>query len=73
LNKIEGIFQGTNKNRFSLLKYPKMSAEYLLVCGEHDDLIITARKQTWPERIYNPITAMGFLAMFTLQLNNTKR
>ncbi len=26
-----------------------------------------------PERIYNPITAMGFSAMFTFQLNNTKR
>ena len=26
-----------------------------------------------PERIYNPITAMGFSAMFTFQLLNTKR
>ena len=26
-----------------------------------------------PERIYNPITAMGFFAMFTFQLDNTKR
>ena len=26
-----------------------------------------------PERIYNPITAMAFLAMFTFQLDNTKR
>ena len=26
-----------------------------------------------PESIYNPITAMGFLAMFTFQLDNTKR
>ena len=25
------------------------------------------------ERIYNPITAMGFSAMFTFQLDNTKR
>jgi hypothetical protein len=24
-----------------------------------------------PERIYNPITAMGFSAMFTFQLDNT--
>jgi hypothetical protein len=24
-----------------------------------------------PKRIYNPIMAMGFLAMFTLQLDNT--
>ena len=28
---------------------------------------------TKPERIYNPITPMGFSAMFTFQLNNTKR
>ena len=28
---------------------------------------------TMPERIHNPITAMGFLAMFTFQLDNTKR
>jgi hypothetical protein len=28
---------------------------------------------TMPERIYNPITAMGFSAMFTFQLDNTKR
>ena len=26
-----------------------------------------------PKRIYNPIMAMGFLAMFTVQLDNTKR
>ena len=25
------------------------------------------------ERIYNPITAMGFSVMFTFQLDNTKR
>ena len=28
---------------------------------------------TLPERIYNPIAAMGFSAMFTFQLDNTKR
>ena len=25
-----------------------------------------------PDRIYNPIMAMGFLAMFTFQVDNTK-
>ena len=30
-------------------------------------------KYLLPERIYNPITAMGFSAMFTFQLDNTKR
>ena len=30
-------------------------------------------RQTLPERIYNPITTMGFLAMFIFQLDNTKR
>ena len=28
---------------------------------------------TVPKRIYNPIMAMGFAAMFTFQLDNTKR
>ena len=27
---------------------------------------------TVPERIYNPITTVGFSAMFTFQLDNTK-
>ena len=30
-------------------------------------------QQIMPKRIYNPITAMGFLAMFTFYLDNTKR
>ena len=30
-------------------------------------------KYQWPERIYDPITAMGFSAMFTFQLDNTNR
>ena len=30
-------------------------------------------ENTMLERIYNPITAMGFSAMFTFQLENTKR
>ena len=30
-------------------------------------------RTTLLERIYNPITAMGFSAMFTFQLDNTKR
>ena len=28
---------------------------------------------TLPQGIYNPITEMGFSAMFTFQLDNTKR
>ena len=27
----------------------------------------------WLERIYNPIKAMGFSVMFTIQLDNTQR
>jgi hypothetical protein len=30
-----------------------------------------SRNKTVAERIYNPITAMGFSAMFTFQLDNT--
>ena len=29
-------------------------------------------KENWPELIYNRITTMEFLAMFTFQLDNTK-
>jgi hypothetical protein len=31
------------------------------------------KKEQLPERIYNPITALGLLAIFTFQLLNTKR
>ena len=31
------------------------------------------KEYTLPERIYKPITAMGVSAMFTFQLDNTKR
>ena len=31
------------------------------------------KENTMPKRIYNPIKAIGFLAMFTFQLDNTKR
>ena len=30
-------------------------------------------EESQPQRIYNPIMAMGFSAMFTFQLDNTKR
>ena len=36
-------------------------------------MLTTLQSRTEPERIYNPITAMGFSAMFTFQLHNTKR
>ena len=35
-------------------------------------LLLDFNTRTMPERIYNPITTMGFLAMFTFQLDNTK-
>ena len=35
--------------------------------------IFFSSRLSMPERIYNPITAMGFSAMFTFQLDNTKR
>ena len=35
--------------------------------------VIMSQVQSMPERIYKPIMAMGFLAMFTFQLDNTKR
>ena len=40
---------------------------------ENPQLLKNSQLDIVPERIYNPITAMGFLAMFTFQLDNTKR
>ena len=34
---------------------------------------IGQQQQSLPECIYNPITAMGFSALFTFQLDNTKK
>ena len=34
---------------------------------------VASRSTSWPKPIYNPITTMGFLAMFTSQLDNTMR
>ena len=35
-------------------------------------LLQLTQKLRMPERIYNPIMATGFLAMFNFQLDNTK-
>ena len=39
---------------------------FLMLCNEEARLKVL-------ERTYNPITAMGFSAMFTFQVDNTKR
>ena len=41
--------------------------------GRQNKNLIRGISQDLPERIYNPITAMGFSVMFTFQLDNTKR
>ena len=44
--------------------------------GQQDVSLIVFQfihKYIKPERIYNPITAMGFSAMFTFQLDNSKK
>jgi hypothetical protein len=33
-------------------------------------MLLKLYEDSLPERIYNPITAMGFSAMFTFQLDN---
>ena len=43
---------------------------YTVYQTESRDLVVV---YVLPEHIYNPIMAMGFSAMFTLQLDNTKR
>jgi hypothetical protein len=41
--------------------------------AKHSEPECIIKRDTVPEGIYNPITAMGFSAMFSFQLNNTKR
>ena len=41
--------------------------------NDSSDKKIQQNKICMPERIYNPIMAMGFSAIFTFLLNNTKR
>ena len=36
-------------------------------------VVVQLNCDTKPKYIYSPITAMGFLAMFTFQLDNSKR
>ena len=44
-----------------------------LIKGDGLLLWMEPNKKIMPERTYNPITAMGVLAIFTFQLENTKR
>ena len=58
LNQCFGNFKSKTLYNFNIT-----SVVYFLCTNGH----------TYPERIYNLITAMGFSAMFTFQLDNTKR
>ena len=66
---------GELRLNFSMILVDK----YLYRHGRYDishDYSVNFIQINWwtkPERIYNPIRAMGFLAMFTFQLDNTKR
>jgi hypothetical protein len=51
----------------------KMTADFFIFWSLKKRKAKNGMNLTKPERIYNPITAMGFSAMFTFQLNNTKR
>ena len=53
-------------NNFLEIKYPTLFLFLMAIIG-------LFQCDPWLERIYNPITAMGFSAMFTFQLDNTKR
>ena len=46
---------------------------YIIPYGTGRESLKSLVLLTWLEYIYNPITAMGFSAMFTFQLDNTKR
>ena len=60
---------------FFFQKYPKYLADLGNNCGVFGifPVELSAHILSLPERFYNPITAMGFSAMFTFQLDNTKR
>ena len=47
------------------IRYKKLKKPFV-TCSEY------LKSKSMLERIYNPITAMGFLAMFTFELDNTK-
>ena len=55
---------------------PKKIYKYFKYGSKFDFKVLVMMKKKHPitlERIYNPITAMGFSAMFTFHLDNTKR
>jgi hypothetical protein len=60
-----------NMGRFVTLK--KNQVQKKAGCKKPGCCYSKREEAIWTERIYNPITAMGFSAMFTFQLNNTKR
>ena len=51
---------------------PGLSPMNIFGCAAKQDMLLFATFMV-PECIYNPITAMGFWAMFTFQVDNTKR
>ena len=65
------FFKNSDKNSDQ-----KSSQLHILTGDDNGQVHVCMYLQFWnskPERIYNPITAMGFSAMFTFQLDNTKR
>ena len=47
--------------------------DHKIILEEMFEIIVSKPNFTDIYNIYNPITAMGFSAMFTFQLDNTKR
>ena len=50
-----------------------IESPYLITITSEVRSLERTGKRSWHKRIYDPITAMGFSAMFTFQLDNTKR
>ena len=60
-------FESKHRVWMVLSTYPKM----VMVTIYAGAMVLIIKDM--PERIYNPITAMGFSAMFNSQLDNTNR
>jgi hypothetical protein len=78
LNPDKNISFETDGEKFHInlfcIQYQKTnSVNFLILFSVRGHALITLAHKTKRYILYNPIAAMGFLAMFTFQLDNTKR
>ena len=75
-NTVRNIPKIDQIEKFGLFKKATVVSNFCLIRKIHHNFLVPRMIELackmLPERIYNPITAMGFSAMFTSQLDNTK-